>query len=536
LSKELIAQTWVLKPKVKNFFTFDQTNSRYVLKFFRKHKANFGGFMPLFTVLMSLLLAQVLLTASLFWDHKGGRMLLLHLGAQTLCWSLLKNLEDHSLLFTFGLEQTIFWANVLLGLVWVDWSVATRTIKALFIVLIFVGAASSLMKLFQIESDWVVAGAQILVQVLIAVLLAQSIKQQQDVSLSAFLGGWLGLMAIQGWSLVSMAGLDEDPDISSHFIGAFIVGSAACLRLSWLMIVERQQELERLKEEIQTRDEALERKDQHILEISEQLVELEKEFKKVEKDLKRSQTELYQQAKTTSLGQSSVQISQQIQGILVGSMNRMRRIMQGLEEAGHKDSALSQQLDAVLRNMDQATILTSSMQKFGGGRKDTADAMLNVQTWLQEVISLCDQRLKKSEIHLDIKDDAGDLWVKGRVADLMHALLILLNNSCEALEYSEVKRISIELKRIVHEGQDRLRFIISDSGQGVPTGIRGRIFQPFFSTKNQGQGSGLGLTIASRIFADHGGGIQLDAEALATTFIVELPLQTPMPMQQERPS
>jgi signal transduction histidine kinase len=215
-------------------------------------------------------------------------------------------------------------------------------------------------------------------------------------------------------------------------------------------------------------------------------------------------------------------------------MNRLRRIVQGLEDAGHRDSAVCQQLAVILKSMDQATILTSSMQKFGGGRKESPDAMLNVQTWLQEVISLCDQRMKKSEIHLDIKDEAGDLWVKGRVADLMHALLILLNNSCEALEYSEVKRITIELKRVAHEGQEWLRFIISDSGQGVPTGIRARIFQPFFSTKNQGQGSGLGLTIASRIFADHGGGIQLDAEALATTFIVELPLQTPMPLLHEQ--
>jgi nitrogen-specific signal transduction histidine kinase len=87
----------------------------------------------------------------------------------------------------------------------------------------------------------------------------------------------------------------------------------------------------------------------------------------------------------------------------------------------------------------------------------------------------------------------------------------------------------IELKRVAHEGQEWLRFIISDSGQGVPTGIRACIFHPFFSTKNQGQWSGLGLTIASRILADHGGGIQLDAEALATTLIVELPLQTSIP-------
>ncbi len=489
--------------------------------------------MPLFTILMGLLLLQVLLAASLFWDHKGGRMLLLHLGAQTLCWTLLKHLEDPSQIFDLGMEQTIFWANILLGLVWVDWSVATRPIKVLFALLVIVGASTSFLELFDIEASLYVAASQMSSQLMIALLLAKTIRQHQDVSLSAFLGGWLGLMAIQLWSLFSVLGLEENADISSQFIGAFIAGSAACFRLAWLMIVERNQEVERMRQELAARDEELARKNQEIVDVSDQLIRLEKDFHLMEKDLKRSQAELYQQAKTTSLGQSSVQINQQLQGILIGSMNRMRRLIQGLEDAGHKDSGICQQLSVVLKSMDQATVLTSSLQKFGGGRKDAADAMLNVQTWLQEVVSLCDQRLKKSEILLDIKDEAGDLWVKGRVADLMHALLILLNNSCEALEYSEIKRITIELKRVVHEGQEWLRFIISDSGQGVPTGIRAQIFQPFFSTKNQGQGSGLGLTIASRIFADHGGGIQLDAEALATTFIVELPLQMPMPQLQE---
>ncbi|HYX34487.1 MAG TPA: ATP-binding protein [Oligoflexus sp.] len=489
--------------------------------------------MPLFTILMGLLLLQVLLTASLFWDHRGGRMLLLHLGAQTLCWSLLRHLEDPSQLFALGMEQTIFWANILLGLVWVDWSRPSRGMKIFFALMILLGASSALLELINIEARLLVAATQISCQVLIAWLLAQTIKHQQDASLSAFLGGWLGLMAIHAWSLVMVLGFGEDPDTSSQFIGAFIAGAAACFRLCWLLLVERNAELEKLREDLQEREERLAQKDHEFVAISDQLVSLDKEFKRIEKDLQRSQSELYQQAKTTSLGQSSVQISHQLQGILVGSMNRIRRIMQGLEDNGHRDSAVCQQLAVVMKSMDQATVLTSSLQKYGGGRKEAGDTLLNVQTWLEEVISLCDQKMKKSEIHLEVKHDANDLWVKGRVADLMHGLMILLNNACEALEYSEIKRITIEVKRVAHDDQEWLKFIISDSGQGVPTGIRGRIFQPFFSTKNQGQGSGLGLTIASRIFADHGGGIQLDAEALATTFIVELPLQSSMPVVQE---
>jgi len=538
LTKGLTGQTLKVNQDLKIFFLLTQSSGRYVLKFsprfFKDVWRIVGGFMPLFTILMGLLLIQVLLTASLFWDHKGGRLLMLHLGAQTLCWSLLKHMEDPTLIFSLGMEQTIFWANILLGLVWVDWSIPSRMMKVFFAVMVLLGASTALLELVEIEATLYVAATQLSCQLLLAYFLATTIKAQQDVSLSAFLGGWLGLLAIHLWSIVSVVWLETEPNMSSQFIGAFIVGTAASFRLCWLMIVERNQEMEKLRDELRTREESIAERDQQIQDMSDQLLSLEKEFNKVEKDLQRSQSELYQQAKTTSLGRSSVQINQQLQGILVGSMNRMRRIIQGLEDNGHKDSAVCQKLSVILRSMDQATQLTNSLQKFGGGRKDGVDTMLNVQTWLQEVISLCDQRMKKSEIQLEIKNEAGDLWVKGQVADLMHALLILLNNSCEALEFSEVKRITIELKRIVHNDQDWLKLVISDSGQGVATGIRGRIFQPFFSTKNQGQGSGLGLTIASRIFADHGGDIQLDAEAMATTFIVALPLQNEIQVVQER--
>src|SRR6478752_3254527 len=100
--------------------------------------------MPLFTILMGLLLIQVFVAVSLFWDYRGGRILLLHLAVQMLGWSLLKHLEDPSSLFNFGMEQTIFWSNILLGLIWVDWSLPSRLMKATFVLVVLLCAASAL--------------------------------------------------------------------------------------------------------------------------------------------------------------------------------------------------------------------------------------------------------------------------------------------------------------------------------------------------------------------------------------------------------
>jgi len=68
---------------------------------------------------------------------------------------------------------------------------------------------------------------------------------------------------------------------------------------------------------------------------------------------------------------------------------------------------------------------------------------------------------------------------------------------------------------------------IADTGKGIPPEVRDKIFQPFFTTKPAGEGSGLGLDIVRKIIDRHGGRIEVDSEVGAgTTFSVVLPLQT----------
>ncbi len=104
--------------------------------------------MPLFTLLLGMLLLQMVLSSSLFWDVKGGRALLLHILVQMVCWTLHRHFAESTGLFSFGLEQTAFWANILMGLVWVDWSVQTMRTKATFIASICLSALSALALLF----------------------------------------------------------------------------------------------------------------------------------------------------------------------------------------------------------------------------------------------------------------------------------------------------------------------------------------------------------------------------------------------------
>lgn len=75
---------------------------------------------------------------------------------------------------------------------------------------------------------------------------------------------------------------------------------------------------------------------------------------------------------------------------------------------------------------------------------------------------------------------------------------------------------------------DQVRFVIEDDGPGVPTTIADKIFDPLFTTKAAGKGTGVGLALCNRIVVSHGGSIQLDQRPGAgARFVVDLPAYLP---------
>jgi two-component system NtrC family sensor kinase len=71
---------------------------------------------------------------------------------------------------------------------------------------------------------------------------------------------------------------------------------------------------------------------------------------------------------------------------------------------------------------------------------------------------------------------------------------------------------------------DKVEIRVKDNGNGIPEKIKGKIFQPFFTTKPTGQGTGLGLSLSYDIVKAHGGDIQVETrEGEGSEFIIQLP-------------
>ena len=114
--------------------------------------------------------------------------------------------------------------------------------------------------------------------------------------------------------------------------------------------------------------------------------------------------------------------------------------------------------------------------------------------------------------------------------DIGSVLMNLYNNAFYAV--NEKKKmagenyqptVSVQTKRT----NDKLVLSVNDNGNGIPKKVVDKIFQPFFTTKPTGQGTGLGLSLSYDVIKAHGGEIKVNTrENEGSEFIIDLPLHT----------
>lgn len=136
-----------------------------------------------------------------------------------------------------------------------------------------------------------------------------------------------------------------------------------------------------------------------------------------------------------------------------------------------------------------------------------------------DVIDLVKASLKSQNIRFDVDIPMG-LLIDGRKAQLQQVFLNLISNSVNAIKKLDTKWISIQAKQI--ENFIEISFI--DSGNGIATETANKIMAEYLSTKELGQGLGIGLSICRSVVLSHGGTFLLDQNHSNTCFKINLPV------------
>lgn len=150
----------------------------------------------------------------------------------------------------------------------------------------------------------------------------------------------------------------------------------------------------------------------------------------------------------------------------------------------------------------------------------------DVITGIENTLTLLGHKLRDKQIEVErkYKDDLPE--IEAHVSELNQVWMNLIDNAIFAMD--QKGKLSIE----VFVNNKDLKVRISDNGKGIPKEIIPRIFDPFFSTKKMGDGTGMGLDIASTIVKRHNGEIKVNSEPGKTEFTVCLPVQQTIKMMQ----
>lgn len=106
-------------------------------------------------------------------------------------------------------------------------------------------------------------------------------------------------------------------------------------------------------------------------------------------------------------------------------------------------------------------------------------------------------------------------------------LLNLINNAFQAINEEQKSAKGTPIQRgIVRVStknlDDHIEIQVTDNGPGIPEDIKEKIFQPFFTTKPTGQGTGLGLSLSYDIVKAHGGKLAVTSDVEGSTFVISL--------------
>jgi signal transduction histidine kinase/streptogramin lyase len=275
-------------------------------------------------------------------------------------------------------------------------------------------------------------------------------------------------------------------------------------------------------------------------------------LEKAHENLKITQEQLVQQEKLASLGQLTAGIAHEIKNPLNFVNNFSDVSIELVQEAREEIKSVGAVHKLPLRDyLDILNDIEANLLKIHehGSRADNiVKSMLmhsrggsgevqkaNINELLKESVNLVFHGMKASDNPIDVEiryefdDDVSEVSIIEE--EISRVVINLCNNAFDAMR-DKISKLSNENGKedyhpilIVRSRQkrDQVLFEIEDNGPGIPSEIKNKILQPFFTTKKGTQGTGLGLSITNDIIKMHRGSLQILSENGKTLFSIQLP-------------
>ena len=232
---------------------------------------------------------------------------------------------------------------------------------------------------------------------------------------------------------------------------------------------------------------------------------------------KRVEQRIQHAEKLASLGQLAGGIAHEINnplGVILCYADLLKSQLTDFPQ-GYKDVA------TIEKHALNCQRIVADLLDFARGQ-ETERQSTDLNLTIEEVVRMVEHQFRRQHCDLELDLSPGLPRVKIDANKMKQVYLNLLMNSRQAITGRGV--IRIQTRHLQDAGKVQITF--RDNGAGIPPEIIERIFDPFFSTKKTGEGTGLGLSVSYGIVKDHGGDIQVESKpGQWTRFTIELPVE-----------
>jgi signal transduction histidine kinase len=234
-----------------------------------------------------------------------------------------------------------------------------------------------------------------------------------------------------------------------------------------------------------------------------------------------------EQERLSSLGLLAAGIAHEINNPMSYVKSNLHLLQRDLQEQKELPAALREYVTEVipetLDGVKRVCSIVADLRRFARGDPE-AWIEYDLNEEVQAALRLTRGRLQaRSDVEVEV--DLGQLQrMLGHPRQISQVVVNLLVNAAQALEGRGKVVVSTR-----PDGEDDVVLTVRDTGTGMTPDVLAHLFQPFFTTKPEGEGTGLGLSVVHGIVSSHGGRIQVESEpGQGTTFSIRLPRVPPL--------
>ena len=234
-----------------------------------------------------------------------------------------------------------------------------------------------------------------------------------------------------------------------------------------------------------------------------------------------SQGRVHHASKMASLGEMASAMAHEINT----PMQTINLIAQRVQRQLKKDFSaedIDQSMSKITTSVTKISEIIDSLRKVSRDSTEDDFSEVRIKELLQDTINMTEERFRVNNIDFSVNyhNTSENTLLQCQRLQISQILINLINNAYDAIHVCDKKWIKVDIQQI----SDKIRFSITDCGEGIDTKIVEKIFEPMYTTKEVGKGTGLGLSISRDIVLKHNGLLYINKESPNTCFVLELPI------------